>query len=204
MSLELRQRVMSRGVACEEGIKQHVLFHVLLLGAVADQRQRAAIIGQAAEIEILRQHHHVMVARVEELHRLAEDHRAQAEHAEGEREGIGGGQQLGRRPRYPGDRATARCHHQLQLVERHERDLGVGKQHLDATCGMRLKIFHVDVIARHAGWEMRACLLHFACGARAVGLRRRHDLGNADLDRLELQQQEQPLEDRYVEPSLRR
>ena len=49
---------------------------------------------------------------------------------------------------------------------------------------------------------MRPRLLHFAFGARAVDLRRRHDLGDADLGGLELEQQEQPFEDRHVEPVL--
>jgi hypothetical protein len=51
----------------QEGIEQHVHLDVLLLGAVGDQRERAAIVGEAAEIEILRQHDHVVVARMEEL-----------------------------------------------------------------------------------------------------------------------------------------
>ena len=68
------QRVVMGGRARKEGIEQHVLLHVLLLGTVGDQGERAVIVGEAAEIEVLRQHHHVAVARVEEAHHLAEDH----------------------------------------------------------------------------------------------------------------------------------
>ena len=55
------ERVIRCRMPGEEGVEQHVFLNVLLLGAIGDQGQRTVIVGEAVEIQVLRQHHRVAV-----------------------------------------------------------------------------------------------------------------------------------------------
>jgi hypothetical protein len=79
--------------------------------------------------------------------------------------------------------------------------LVLGK-HLDVDLRDALEYLDVDEIARHAGRQVRLRLRHRARGAREIGGGRLHDLGDADVGWLQLQQQEQTLEDWHLQPVL--
>ena len=50
----------------EHAVEQHLLLDVLLRRAIGQQRHHAPVVGHGVEIEVLRQHHHVARALIDE------------------------------------------------------------------------------------------------------------------------------------------
>ena len=195
-----RKLLVARRFLREHGIEQHVLLHVLLGGAVGELDQHAAIVGHGVEIEVARQHHHVALLLVHEVHGLARRNAAEADDGAGGRNRIRGDQrQLARRADDAHAKTAAGRHAELDLVEHAELHLRIGEHHLDVAARNVLEELHVDVLLLDLGRQNAAQLGDDLLGFLARDLLVRHHLADADVDRLQLEQDEEALEDRNVE-----
>src|SRR5262249_9154998 len=151
----------------------------------------AAIVGHRMEVEILRHHDHVAIALGNEVRRLPHRHTAEPGQRADQRHRVGRHQRdLADRAGHAHAKTAAGRDAEFDLIEQPKLHLGVGKNHFDVSARDVFKELHVNKVAFDGTGQQAAGALDDLFRVLALETLFAHDLVYAQLERLQLEQQE--------------